>query len=216
MTSEPLDKEDAKAVWRNFEIMRPGSREPAQLLTLGKSPHNTKLGFSANREYGDFAVYNLYNDQEEEQHINLRFEEAGLPADVNTAVFDFWENKVIAYTKGSYNTKPLPYHSSALLRFTPIIGEHAQLLGSDLHLSMGATEIDDIRASNSKIEIDFNSDAGAQNGSLTFYSKKAILIGTSENCKVTSVEDLGEDLWKVNITDRQWGKAQSISLALNE
>lgn len=211
MISEPINKPDVQAVWRNYEIMRPGSREPAQLLTLGKSAHNTTLGFAAKRPFGDFAVYNLYNSMEGSNPLTLDFQEAGLPQGVDCMVFDFWSNQVIDTVQDSYTTAPLEHLSSALLRFTPIVSNRPTLVGSNLHLSIGATEIDNLRVSQSAVEIEL-SDAGAQEGSLTFYSKKALAAADSENCTVTSVENLGDHLWQVNITGRQWGTAQSISL----
>jgi hypothetical protein len=214
MISEPINMPDVKEVWRNYEIMRPGSREPAQLLTLGNSPHNTTLGFAAKRPFGDFAVYNLYNETEGTKSLSLDFEAAGLPKGVNCAVFDFWENKVIGYATDTYTTAELEQYSSALLRFTPLVSDRPTLVGSDLHLSIGATEINNIRVSKSSIVIEL-SDAGAQEGSLTFYSKQALAADTSENCKVTSVENLGDNLWQVNITGRLWGTSQVVSLKVN-
>jgi len=213
MISEPINKDDVKAVWRNYEIMRPGSREPAQLLTLGNSPHNTSFGFAAERPFGDFAVYNLYNETEATQSLSLDFEAAGLPKGVKCAVFDFWENKVIGYATDTYTTTPLEQYSSALLRFTPITSERPTLVGSDLHLSIGATEIDDLLVSKSSIVVEL-SDAGAQNGSLTFYSQQDLVAAGAENCKVTSVKNLGGNLWQVNVADRLWGTAQSIQLKI--
>ena len=75
----------------------------------------------------------------------------------------------------------------------------------------GATEINDVRVSPSKVELEL-SDAGAQEGSLTFYSSQSLLAADSENCKLSSVENLGEDLWRVNVAGRQWGKPQLIRL----
>jgi len=213
MISEPINKDDVKAVWRNYEIMRPGSREPAQLLTLGNSPHNTTLGFAAERPFGDFAVYNLYNVTEGSRSLSLDFEAAGLPKGVKCAVFDFWANKVLGYATDSYMTTPLEHYSSALLRFTPITSERPTLVGSDLHLSIGATEINNIQVSKSSIVIEL-SDAGAQEGSLTFYSQKALVAVSAENCKVNSVENLGDNLWQVNIAERKWNTAQSIQLQI--
>jgi alpha-galactosidase len=214
MISEPINMPDVKEVWRNYEIMRPGSREPAQLLTLGNSPHNTTLGFAAKRPFGDFAVYNLYNETEGTKSLSLDFEAAGLPKGVNCAVFDFWGNKVIGYATDAYETASLEHLSSALLRFTPIVSDRPTLVGSNLHLSIGATEIDNIRVAKSSITIEL-SDAGAQEGSLTFYSKKTLAAAGSENCKVTSVENLGDNLWQVNITGRLWGTSQVVSLKVN-
>jgi len=212
MTSEPINKPDAKDVWRNYEIMRPGSLEPAKLLTLGTSPDNTTFGFAAQRPFGDFAVYNLYNCTEGTKTLTLDFKSAGLPPGLKCTVFDFWSNKVIGTATDSYTTVPLEIYSSALLRFTPLVSDRPTLVGSDLHLSIGATEINNLRVSPSSVKIDL-SDAGAQEGSLTFYSKQALTAAGSENCTMTSVENLGDNLWKVNITGRQWGKDQSITLA---
>ena len=214
MTSEPLNAPDAKEHWRMYEIMRPGSREPAQLLTLGHSPKNSIFGFAAERPYGNFAVYNLYNSTEGEKALTLDFAAAGLPAGVKCAVYDFWENKVIATAIDAYTTDALPQHSSALLRFTPLVSGQPTLLGSNLHLSMGATEVDNLRVSPNRIVIDFNSEAGSRSGSLIFYSARPLRAADSENCEVSSIEDLGDNLWQVNIANRKWGLKQSLELEL--
>ncbi|MDD2598728.1 MAG: alpha-galactosidase [Kiritimatiellae bacterium] len=213
MISEPVNKPDCKEVWRNYEIMRPSSREPARLLTLGQSGDNSIFGFAAQRPYGDFAVYNLYNSIEGTRALTLDFKVAGLPTGVKCAVFDFWSNRVIGYTADSYTTVALEQYSSALLRFTPLNSDRPTLVGSDLHLSIGATEVDNLRISPSVVVADL-SDAGAQAGSLTFYSENPLGIAGSENCNVTSVVSPGDNLWQVNITGRKWGKAQSISLTI--
>ena len=215
MVSEPLQAEDCKAMWRNFEIMRPASAEPARLLTLGHSAENTTFGFDASRPYGDFSVYNLYNVSKVTKTLSLDFKETALPTNLDCAVFDFWANKVIGTAKGSYTTVPLDQHSSALLRFTPLTGGAPVLVGSNLHLSIGATEIKEIRTSPERIEV-ILTDAGAQNGSLTFFSKNALSAQGAENCKIQSIEVAGENLWKVNISGREWSKPQSISLAISQ
>ena len=215
MTSEPLNTTDAKKLWRNFEIMRPGSREPAQLLTLGNTPDNAIFGFAAKRTFGDFAVYNLYNSTEGTKPLTLDFKIAGLPAGVPCAVFDFWSNRVIATATDTYTTVPLEHYSSALLRFTPLDSNRPILVGSNLHLSIGATEIDGLRVTSSSIEIEL-SDAGAQEGSLTFFSKQALKAAGSVNCEIVSVVDLGDNLWQVNVAGRQWGAAQSIALSVGQ
>ncbi len=213
MISEPIQFPDVKEKWRNYEIMRPGSAEPARLLELGNSPHNTTLGFSANRPFGDFAVYNLYNVTEGKKSLSIDFEAAGLPAGVKCAVYDYWENKVVAYASDSYTTKDLEYLSSALLRFTPIQSDRPTLVGSDLHLSIGATEIENILTTDSAIEVVLT-DAGAQEGSLTFVCEKVLQKDKAENCTIRSVESLGNDLWRVHIADRVWNADQKICLKL--
>ena len=212
MTSEPLNAPDAKEHWRMYEIMRPGSREPAQLLTLGHSPDNSTFGFAAVRPYGNFAVYNLYNSTKSEKALTLDFKAAGLPAGVACAVYDFWENRVIGTAIDSYTTATLPQHESALLRFTPLRDGKPTLLGSNLHLSMGATEVDNLRVSTNHIVLDFNSEAGARSGALIFHSSQALRLVGSENCEVSSIDSVGENLWQVNINGRKWGQKQSLEL----
>ena len=230
MISDPITVADAQENIRNFEIMRPAHNETTRLLTLGQSPYNEVFGFAANRSYGDFAVYNLYNPRHaEKDHRNTKandpeyvaapsidFEAAGLPTDVRCAVFDFWENEVVGYAMNDYTTETLPALSSRLLRFTPLPAAQAEqpvLVGSNLHLAMGATEIHNIAVSKSKLTVELT-DAGAQEGSLTFYSLAPLQALGSENCEITSVEDLGNFLWRVNLTGRQWGVPQSVQLSI--
>ena len=211
MISEPLQTEDSKAAWRGFEIMRPASAEPARLYSLGTSASNSIFGFSAQRPFGDFAVFNLYNSSKGQQAINLNFASVGVPPNVECAVFDFWQNKVVARAKGSFTTKPLDYLNSELLRFTPLNSDQPLLVGSNLHLSIGATEIKNIITSPDKVEV-LLTDAGAQDGSLTFHSAKPLAAEGSENCEIVAVESLGENLWRVDLKGRQWGKAQTVRL----
>jgi ABC-type ATPase with predicted acetyltransferase domain len=79
---------------------------------------------------------------------------------------------------------------------------------------MGATEIDDIRFTDSRIEVILN-DAGARDGSLTFHSTRPLSAGKSENCAIASVEAAGEDLWMVHLKDRHIGAAQSVQIAIS-
>ncbi|MGA0177275.1 MAG: alpha-galactosidase, partial [Chthoniobacterales bacterium] len=87
------------------------------------------------------------------------------------------------------------------------------LVGSNLHLSMGATEIDEIRVTPANVEVTL-SDAGAQQGSLTFHSTRKLEAGSAENCAVTGVESLGDNLWRVDLKDRRWGQPQKLVLKL--
>jgi hypothetical protein len=121
---------------------------------------------------------------------------------------------VIGYATDSYTTESLDQYSSTLLRFTPLVGNRPHLVGSNLHLSIGATEVDDMSMLFSTLKVKL-SDAGAQAGALTFYSKKTLVAAGSKNCEISSVESLGDNLWKVHLTGRQWNKKQYIKLKVN-
>jgi hypothetical protein len=43
---------------------------------------------------------------------------------------------------------------------------------------------------------------------------KPLAAEGAENCEVTAVESLGENLWRVDLKGRQWGKPQSIRLSI--
>ena len=214
MISEPVNKPDVKAVWRNYEIMRPASRENSRLITLGRSDKNSIFGFSADRTWGDFAVYNLYNsDKNKSVNITLDFPDAGLPAGTRCAVYNFWENKVVGYATDSFTGKNISKNGSMLLRFTPLIGDFPKLVGSNLHLSIGATEIEEIYTTLKSIKI-MLTDGGAQTGDLIFYSTKPLEAGLSKNCSISSVQGLGDNLWKVSVKGRNWGSTQQVNLII--
>ena len=194
--------------------MRPASRENSRLLTLGKSDKNTIFGFAADRTWGDFAVYNLYNsDKNKSADITLDFGDAGLPAGTRCAVYHFWENKVLGYATDSFTGKNIPKNGSQLLRFTPLTGDFPKLVGSNLHLSIGATEIEEMYTTSKSIKIMLSS-AGAQTGDLFFHSTKAIEAGSSDNCSISSVQGLGDNLWKVSVKGRIWNSKQQVNLII--
>lgn len=211
MVSEPLDADDCRKAWRQFSVMRPASIEPARLLHLGEEPCPGIFGFAASRPYGSFAVYLLYNRGEEEAPLTLDFAEAGLPPETPCAVFDFWSNTVIGIATGSYTTGPLPPHASRLLRFTPLDADKPLLVGSDLHLSIGATEIQDLRITRDGITVELNK-AGAAEGHLTFHSRDTLAPGQGHCCRVPAVTSPGENLWRVHVTGRAWDQPQSFTL----
>lgn len=216
MISEPIQMPDVKEVWRNHEIMRPPGPEKSRLLGLGKSAENQAFGFVASRPYGDFAVFNLYNPGSQAKPIELDLTAAGLPAGVKCAVFDFWSNELLGYATGSYSTGPLEPLSSRLLRFTPIVDPNVDLpvlVGSDLHLTMGAAEVADVRAAPSELTVELKA-GGARKGSLTFLSNRTLSAKSSENCKLDSVEKIGENLWRIHLSGRKWDSPQSFVLGI--
>ena len=145
--------------------------------------------------------------------ITLDFGDAGLPAGTRCAVYDFWENKVVGYATDSFTGKNIPKNGSLLLRFTPLTGDFPKLVGSNLHLSIGATEIEEMYTTSKSIKIMLSS-AGAQTGDLFFHSTKAIEAGSSDNCSISSVQGLGDNLWKVSVKGRIWNSKQQVNLII--
>ena len=126
----------------------------------------------------------------------------------------FLENKLLGYATDFYEGKNIPKNGSLLLRFTPLDGDYPKLIGSNLHLSIGATEIKEIYTTDKSMKIIF-SNAGAQTGDLFFYCTKALSAGSSENCSISHVGGIGDNLWKVSIKGRIWNANQSMVLNIN-
>ncbi|MAL84810.1 MAG: hypothetical protein CMI23_00425 [Opitutae bacterium] len=142
--------------------------------------------------WGDFAVYNLYNsDKNKSADITLNFGDAGLSADTRCLVYNFWENKLVGYATDSYEGKNIPKNGSLLLRFTPLDGDSTKLVGSNLHLSMGDTEIEQIYTTDQSLKI-MLSGVGAQTGDLFFIPRMH-----SKQAPVKIVRSLLFKAWKI-------------------
>ena len=118
---------------------------------------------------------------------------------------------MVGYATDSFSGKNIPKNGSLLLRFTPLTGDSPQLIGSNLHLSIGATEIEEVYTTSKSIKIKLSS-AGAQKGDLIFHSPTPLVAGSSENCTISSVQGLGGNLWKVSLKGRIWNTRQSFVL----
>jgi alpha-galactosidase len=66
-------------------------------------------------------------------------------------VFEFWEREYLGVPERSI-TLPVPPHGCRLLRLTPDRG-HPQVVGSDLHITMGAMEISGEKWDGSKLSV---------------------------------------------------------------
>jgi hypothetical protein len=128
-------------------------------------------------------------------------------------VYDFWENRLLGYATDSFTGRNIPPNGSLLLRFTPLAGNYPQLVGSNLHLSIGATEIEEVYTTSKSIKL-LLTDAGAQTGDLIFHSTKNLEAGLTKNCSIKSVTNLGDNLWKVSIKGRIWNSNQSLVLKI--
>lgn len=215
MVSEPLSAPDCRALWRQYEIMRPSSALPARLLNIGRSRHQSVFGFTVHESCGFFGVYNLYNDGKNEAAVAINFEDADLPGNALCAVFDFWESRVVGYATNRYETGPLPPYASRLLRFTPVDFEGPILVGSDLHLSVGATEVRAVVTEGNRTVTTLTG-SGAREGVLYYFSRRSLAASGAKNCAFEGVEQTGDQLWKVSISSRKLDKEQSFTLVTGD
>ncbi len=77
------------------------------------------------------------------RHIVLNFAKAGLDADSEYLLFDFWKQKYVGRLWGEYAVS-LPPHACQVLSVRPARGR-PQLVGTDRHITMGGVELGDER-----------------------------------------------------------------------
>ncbi len=73
------------------------------------------------------------------RHISLQFAKAGLEADRDYLLFDFWNRAFMGKVRGQYSAD-LPPHACQVLSLRPASG-YPQLVGTDRHITMGAVEL---------------------------------------------------------------------------
>ena len=73
------------------------------------------------------------------RRITLQFAKAGLDANRDYLLFDFWNQAFLGKITGEYSVD-LPPHACRVLSLRPSSG-HPQIVGTDRHLTMGAVEL---------------------------------------------------------------------------
>ena len=207
--SDPLWKKENGESLRRFEILTPPAPEKAVSIHAAIDNDNKRFGFIAKRPYGNFASMMVYSPFDEEAVIDTELYKLAEIGD-KFHVWSFWDEEYLGKLNNNFPLK-LDKHSCKLMRFTPIDNEKPQLIGSDLHISMGAAEIKDIIYTDTFMEIFFNSNAGARNGSVYIYSDKDVnyisFVGT-KNAEVTKKDNI----IKITLTERERNVEQSVKL----
>lgn len=85
---------------------------------------------------GSHVLIGLINWDDAPRTLGVEVAAAGLPSDHPLLVCDFWRRAVYVHQGEILSTKPLPPHGVALLALRPVM-PGPQVVGSDLHISMG-------------------------------------------------------------------------------
>lgn len=202
LISDPIQKQEYAWQLRMLEILMSPCRERGMPLHPGNDRDHKQFGFPVHRPWGEFACVLLWNSGEEAEDVVL--DGAGLEMPENHYhVWSFWDGKYLGKGGQGFTAKNLAPQASVLLRLTVPSedDEFPVVVGSDLHISMGAAEIEDIAVSDCCIRITLN-DAGARDGSLFIHSKKPLRLEKASGCEVAGVEYLRESIWKVELKNR--------------
>ena len=201
------------AAVRMMEILYPSAPEKGRAFDGQTDAWHRQFGFAAARPWGNFISAILYNPEERKSDLPIR----GVPLATlgkRFHVWSFWDEKYLGTADESFSAPGVAPLGGALLRLTalPLAEDSPVMVGSNLHISMGAAEIKSIAATADRIEIVLT-DAGARSGALFFHSKNPLRAGKATGCVLKAVESLGGDIWKVPIGERR-REPQSLVLQL--
>jgi len=214
MTSDSFDIPpwNNDAAVRMMEIVSPGAPERGRAFDGQTDPWHRQFGLTASRSWGNFVSAIFYNPQEAAADVPIKGAPvAGLGRRFH--VWSFWDEKYLGTADETYVATGVPACGGVLLRLTEFAKDKDApvLIGSNLHISMGAAEIQSISRKADRIRIALT-DAGARAGALFFHSPKPLSVANATGCTVKAVEAAGGNVWKVSIEGRQRGQAQSIEL----
>jgi len=201
---------------RMLAMLNPVCPEKGWAFAGGTDPYGKEFGFIAKRPWGNFASIILWNPD----HYN--------PADLTMKnvpledigqkfhLWSFWDEQYLGINDNSFTVKDVPKYENKTLRLTPL-GKKGEptLVGSNLHISMGAAELKNVKTGKNGITVELIPDAGVIKGKLFIYSTKKLQLKKALGCKA-SVQKQGDNIFVVVVTDRQRGKIQSIRLATSK
>ena len=214
MTSDSFDQapwNNAAAV-RMMEILWPAAPEHGRAFDGQTDPWHRQFGLTAARPWGRFVSTMLYNPREETADLPIN----GVPTDSlgqRFHVWSFWDEKYLGIQDNRFTASGVPAAGGLLLRLTELAKtpDVPVLIGSNLHISMGAAEIQTLITQANRLKIELT-DAGARAGALFFHSAQPLAPIKSAGCTIKSVTLMEPQVWRVEITGRQHGQAQSLEL----
>jgi signal transduction histidine kinase len=181
---------------------RPGKSWP-RLIGLSK------------RSWGVSAVAILWNPGASDQAVTLDFASAGLDPRREYALWSYRDSRFLGFARGSWTTPILPASGSVQVRITELDRSRGLpvLIGSSLHPYCGAAEIQSFQPGRNDLEIELT-DAGAPQGELYVHSPFNLAEPSATGCAVRPPERVGDEIWKITISDRQAGQPQHVRLRL--
>jgi len=199
--SEPMQEPRYKEALRNLEILRPPAPESGRVIGGGKEDYHPVFGIQPQRPFGNFSSILVWNPKDEESCASVNITEViGCPGPCH--VWSFWDRRYLGLATDVFTTGTLPPHGSALLRITPLVDRDAPLvIGSTLHITMGAAEVAEILRTAESLTVVVNK-SGATNGEIFLHSSRELRLIDCVGC-VASLEDLHNDIWKITLQERQ-------------
>jgi alpha-galactosidase len=217
MTSESFwdERFQTPEAVRMFEIMHPIGRQQGWAFAGGTDPSGREFGFVAERPFGNFASMVIWNP-EHSQPGDLGI--THVPAEKIGAKFhawSFWDERYLGVVDRSYTARSVAPYEGRLLRLTPVSGNGAPaLIGSNLHITMGAEELKAVRSDAAGMEVELQPGAGAIEGKLYIHSRTPLEVAAVEGCRAF-VAAAQEDVYAIVVSDRQATATQKVKLVFS-
>ena len=213
MTSDALWRDDYANDRRRWQTMVPPTREHSRSFLGATDRYHRQFGFVAERPYGDFATVLLYNVADQAADVPLDAAELGGLGEKFYA-WSFWDEAYVGLVGGDFVAKGLRPHAPLLVRLTPQSPDgRPVLVGSNLHISMGATDVADVSVSPNAMTITLT-DGGAFEGKLAIHSRRPLALANAAGLEVKSVAQGPENIWTVTVAGRRKGQPQRITLKI--
>jgi hypothetical protein len=200
-----------------IEILNPPGPERGLPFHGGTDRDCRQFGFVAQRSWGSFASLLLWNPLATVGDVPL--DGAGLSElGEQFHVWSFWDGAYLGIKGDGYVARDVAPHGPKLLRLTALPADDRIpiLIGSNLHISLGAAEIADVASTTTACNIVLT-DAGAREGNLFVWSARALSLVGASGCTVAEVsllEGTENTVWRVSIRERRGGEQQVIRLGV--
>ena len=199
---------------RLFEILNPSAREKGVSFSGGFDPYGREFGCEVERSYGNSVNLLLWNP-EHKQAADLTMTHVPLEKiGKRFHVWSLWDEAYLGIHGNDFHVPQVAPYEHKLLRLTAL-SEGPSLIGSNLHISMGATEVLSFERQQDKLQITLDPDAGARNGKLFLYSEEPLSQAVSTNSDVFVCKQQGTDhVYVVTLTDRVRERPETVTLRI--
>ncbi|NWJ52484.1 MAG: hypothetical protein HXX14_16620 [Bacteroidetes bacterium] len=199
---------------RMMEILYPVSTEKGHNYAGGWDMYGKEFGYEVKRDYGTFTNVIIWNpDHNKSQDLSIK----NVPTDNLGKKFhawSFWDESYKGVISSDYVAKNISIYENELLRLTPL-SDKPVIIGSNLHISMGATEVKSVSYAKDNMMIELNPNAGARNGRIYIYSEKNLCNASSTNSGVTLVKR-PDNIYLLILNNRLREKKEVILLSISD
>lgn len=173
----------------------PRSPETAFPLDLFSSVNNERpQNFSRRivREWGGWRVLALYNLSDRVVRRRIEFTELGWSEKSEALIWEFWGERYCGAAAGALEVE-IPAETVRIYRLTPMTG-HPQMIGTDMHMTMGEMEIGECRYDEANMTLVFSVRRPAgERGSVFLLAPKGFRVVNTGDCFIAK-DALDENL----------------------